>query len=142
MDNNTQNNQEGNVSNTYQGNNFQRPNIQNSTSSVGSNTMMYDGSDSYFDGKLLQLIGWRILGAIVTTITFGLCFPWAICKVIEWETKHTVIGGMRLYFDGRALQLFGNILKWTIFTLITFGIFSLWLPIVVKKWKIKHTHFE
>ena len=29
----------------------------------------------YFDGGLLQLIGWHILGFLVTTFTFGICFP-------------------------------------------------------------------
>ena len=36
---------------------------------------------SYFDGGLLQLIGWQILGALVTTLTLGICYPWAICMI-------------------------------------------------------------
>ena len=32
---------------------------------------------SYFDGGLLQLIGWRILGGLVTALTLGICYPWA-----------------------------------------------------------------
>ena len=31
--------------------------------------------ESYFDGGLLQLIGWKILGALVTTLTLGICYP-------------------------------------------------------------------
>lgn len=97
--------------------------------------------DSYFDGSLFQLIGWRILGSLVTLITIGICAPWAICMIYNWETKHTVINGRRLQFDGKATQLFGNWLKWIFFTIITFGIYSLWLGIALKKWKTKHTHF-
>ena len=32
-------------------------------------------NNSYFDGGLLQLIGWKLLGALVTTITLGICAP-------------------------------------------------------------------
>ncbi len=37
--------------------------------------------NSYFDGGLLQLIGWGILGFLITICTFGICFPWAICMI-------------------------------------------------------------
>lgn len=47
--------------------------------------------ESYFDGGLLQQIGWSILGAIITACTLGICYPWAKCMLINWETEHTVI---------------------------------------------------
>ena len=96
---------------------------------------------SYFDGSLLQLIGWRLLGALVTACTFGICYPWAICMIYQWEAKHTVINGHRLTFTGTAMQLFGNWIKWLLLTFITLGIYSFWLGIKLKKWKIKHTVF-
>ena len=58
---------------------------------------------SYFDGGLLQLIGWRILGVLVTVCTLGICCPWTFCMVYNWEIKHTVIEVKRLQFDGTAL---------------------------------------
>lgn len=97
--------------------------------------------ESYFDGGLLQKIGWTILGSLITTITFGICFPWALCMIYSWETKHTVINGKRLEFDGNAIQLFGNWIKWLLLTIITLGIYGLWVPIKVKKWTTKHSHF-
>ena len=36
---------------------------------------------SYFDGGLLSLIGWHILGFIITVITLGICYPWACCMI-------------------------------------------------------------
>ena len=98
-------------------------------------------NESYFDGALLQLIGWYLLGAIITICTFGICLPWAYCMIYDWETKHTVINGKRLIFDGTAIQLFGNWIKWWILTLITLGIYGFWLSIKLKQWKVKHTHF-
>lgn len=97
--------------------------------------------DSYFDGGLLQLIGWKLLGFFVTVLTAGICYPWALCKVYGWEARHTVINGNRLRFDGTAMQLFGNWLKWLLLTVITAGIYGFWVGIKIKKWKTKHTHF-
>ena len=96
---------------------------------------------SYFDGGLLQLIGWQILGGLVTAITLGICYPWAICMIYRWEAKHTVINGRRLKFDGTAAQLFGNWIKWILLTIITLGIYSFWLNIKLIQWKTKHTVF-
>ena len=63
---------------------------------------------SYFDGGLLQLIGWKILGFLVTLITLGICYPFALCFIYKWQMKHTVINGKRLYFDGKGYQLLGR----------------------------------
>ena len=96
---------------------------------------------SYFDGGLLQLIGWQILGGLVTMLTLGFCYPWAICMIYRWEAKHTVINGRRLKFNGTATQLFGNWIKWILLTVITLGIYGFWLNIKLKQWKTKHTEF-
>ncbi len=98
-------------------------------------------NNSYFDGGLLQLIGWRLLGGLVTSLTLGICLPWAICMEYRWEAKHTVVDGRRLTFDGTAVQLFGSWIKWLLLCIITFGIYSFWVAIAIKKWKVKHTHF-
>ena len=96
---------------------------------------------SYFDGGLLQLIGWKLLGGLVTICTLGICYPWAVCMVYNWEIKHTVVEGKRLEFNGTAMQLFGNWIKWLLLCIITLGIYSFWVAISIRKWKVKHTHF-
>ena len=32
--------------------------------------------ESYFDGGLFQLIGYSILGTLITTTTLRICLPW------------------------------------------------------------------
>ena len=97
--------------------------------------------ESYFDGGLFQLIGYRILGFLITVFTLGICYPVAFCLVYSWEAKHTVINGKRLYFDGTWVGLLGNWIKWLLLSIITFGIYGFWVSIALKKWKIKHTHY-
>ncbi len=96
---------------------------------------------SYFDGGLFQLIGWGILGALVTMFTFGICYPWALCMIYGWKINHTVIEGRRLKFTGSAVSLFGNWIKWLLLSIITFGIYSFWVGIALEKWKVKNTTF-
>ena len=100
-----------------------------------------ENEKSYFDGGLLQLIGWSILGFIITVCTIGICYPWALCMKYSWEVKHTVINGKRLKFTGTAIGLFGLWIKWLLLTLITAGIYSFWVNISLKKWITRHTTF-
>lgn len=98
-------------------------------------------NNSYFDGGLLQLIGYKILGAIITAITLGICAPWAITMIYDWETKHTVVEGRRLRFEGTAIGLFGHWIKWLLLTVVTFGIYGFWVGIALRKWKAQNTFF-
>ena len=95
---------------------------------------------SYFDGGLFQLIGYRILGFLVTFLSLGICLPWACTMIYSWEAKHTVVNGNRLYFDGTAAGLFGQWIKWLLLTIITLGIYGFWVGIKLKKWRTAHTH--
>ncbi len=98
-------------------------------------------ANSYFDGGLLQLIGWSLLGVIITAVTFGICYPWALCMVYKWQIGHTVIEGKRLEFTGTAWSLFGQWIKWLFLTIITLGIYGFWLGIALEKWKVENTKF-
>lgn len=96
---------------------------------------------SYFDGGTFALIGYSFLVGFVTTITFGLAFPWMCCLLQKWKTKHTVICGKRQYFDGTGAQLIGKFILWVLLTIITFGIYGFWMALAIDKWIAKHTHF-
>ena len=97
--------------------------------------------ESYFDGKMIQRVGIRLLGLLLFAITATLGFPWIICMITRWETKHTVIQGHRLKFTGKGGQLLGRFLLWLLLIVLTAGIILLWIQIFLKRWKIKHTEF-
>ncbi|WP_432355265.1 DUF6693 family protein [Sporosarcina sp. A2] len=96
---------------------------------------------SFFDGGLLEYIGWSILGFLVTVFTLGICAPWAITMIYGWKINHTVIEGKRMKFNGSAVGLFGHWIKWWLLTLITFGIYGFWLFIKLEDWKARNTSF-
>lgn len=102
----------------------------------------YISGDSYFDGNTLQLIGINILTFILTVVSFGLLYPFAVCYRLRWINKHSVINRKRLVFAGSALSLWGYYIFWTLCTIVTFGIFGLWLPIVELKWQTKQVHIR
>ncbi len=98
-------------------------------------------NQSQFTGGLSGLIGINILAFLITILTFGICYPWAVVMKIRWETKHTIIDGRSLRFDGTAMGLFGQYIKWLLLSFLTCGIYGFWLTIKVKQWVTKHTHF-
>lgn len=98
--------------------------------------------ESYFDGGFFSYLGYHLLAGLLTTISFGIAFPWVCCMVQRWKARHTVVNGKRMYFDGTGGQLIGKFLLWLLLSIITFGIYSFWMALAVKKWITKHTHFE
>lgn len=99
-------------------------------------------TDSYFDGGLLELIGWRILATLITVVTLGIASPWAKCMLYSYQFKHTVYNGKRLKFEGTGGDLFVNRFKWLFFTIITLGIYAFLVPVRKTRWVISNLHFE
>lgn len=98
--------------------------------------------ESYFDGRLLQLIGWNILTFFMNVFTLGIAVPFSMCLMMKWKMKHQVILGRRLSFNGNGLQLIGRYLLWLLLSVITFGIYAFWLGIKLKKWETKHINYQ
>ena len=96
---------------------------------------------SYFDGGLLSYIGWIILDSLITSCTFGICYPWALCMIYGWKINHTVVEGKRLKFNGSAVGLFGNWIKWLLLIIVTLGIYGFWVHIKLEQWRVKNTTF-
>ena len=99
-------------------------------------------TDSYFDGRILDYIGWRILAYLVTCVTFGIAAPWGKCMLYRYQFSHTVYNGKRLKFEGNGGDLFVKRLIWTFLTCITLGIYGWWVPAKKANWVISNLHFE
>ena len=97
--------------------------------------------ESFFNGRLIQHIGWSLLAFLLTIITAFIALPWAACMLYRWEINHTFIQGHKLKFTGKGSQLLGRWLLWMLLTILTATIFALWIPIFLKKWKVSHTVF-
>lgn len=96
---------------------------------------------SEFRGTTLQLLGWRLLGSLLSIVTLGIGAPWAQCMIYRWETAHSYVNGKRLVFDGKGLQLLGKYLLWGLLIIVTFGIYIIFIPVRMHKWKASHTRF-
>ncbi len=97
---------------------------------------------SYFDGRLIALIGINLLTILVTTVTLGFAYPAMYCFKKRWIYASTVVNGYRLKFTGTGAQLFGKYILWNFLSVITFGIFTLWLPIKYQQWETKHVEID
>lgn len=113
---------------------------------IASNTHFEDEDlivgESYFDGKILNIIGVNIFTYFVSLLSLGLLFPFAVCYKYKWIANHTIINKKKIVFNGKSLSLIGHYLLWYLLSIITFGIYGLWLPMKVYGWKIMNTHIK
>jgi Predicted membrane protein len=96
----------------------------------------------HFDGGAATYLGTAILAFLVTALTFGICFPFALVLNQRWRAKHSYIDGQRLAFTGTAMGLFGNWIKWLLLCVITLGIYALWVGPRITRWTWEHTDFD
>lgn len=95
-----------------------------------------------FDGGAGNYLGVAIVAFLLTVITLGIAFPWALCLKEQWRCHHTMIGGRRLKFTGSGLSLIGLWIKWFLLLIVTLGIYSFWIVPSLNKWIVEHTQFE
>lgn len=94
-----------------------------------------------FDGGAGSYLLIGIGGFLVTVLTLGLAFPWAVTMRYRWQTQHTIINGRRLRFTGTGGGLFGNYIKWLFFIVITAGFYSFWVAPRITRWAVEHQDF-
>lgn len=94
-----------------------------------------------FDGGASTYVGTAILGFLITTITLGICYPFALVLMERWRCKHTYIDGQQLVFTGSAVGLFGRWILWLLLTVITLGIYLFWVAPRLQRWKTVNTGF-
>lgn len=95
-----------------------------------------------FDGGAATYLGTSILAILVTVLTLGIAYPYALVLRQRWQAKHTIVEGRRLQFTGTGIGLFGNWIKWLFLCIITLGIYGFWVAPRVTKWVVEHTEFE
>jgi uncharacterized membrane protein YjgN (DUF898 family) len=94
-----------------------------------------------FDGGAATYVGTAILAFLVTLVTLGICYPFAVVLGERWRAKHSYIDGQQLVFTGSAWSLFGNWLKWFALSIITLGVYLFWVIPRLQRWKWEHTDF-
>lgn len=94
-----------------------------------------------FDGGAGTYLGTAILGILVTVVSLGICYPFALVLTQRWRCKHTSIDGRRLVFTGSATGLFWHWIKWFLLSIITAGIYLFWVQPRLQKWITENTEF-
>ena len=101
-----------------------------------------DARSFSFDGGAATYIGTALLALLITVVTVGLAFPFALVLRQRWQAKHTFVEGRQLQFTGTGIGLFGNWIKWLLLTIITLGIYSFWVVPRIIKWTVEHQEFS
>jgi uncharacterized membrane protein YjgN (DUF898 family) len=96
----------------------------------------------HFDGGVATYWGTALLGALITVLTLGICYPFALVLKERWRAKHSYIAGQRLVFIGSAIGLFGTWIKWLLLIVITIGIYLFWVGPRIARWKWEHTDYD
>ncbi|HZK04655.1 MAG TPA: DUF898 family protein [Actinomycetaceae bacterium] len=104
--------------------------------------MAHNSGRFRFDGGAATYIGTGILGTLITVLTAGICYPFAVVLIERWRAKHSYIDGRPLVFTGTAVALFGHWIKLLLLIIITIGIYSFWVVPQLTKWKWEHTDFD
>lgn len=95
-----------------------------------------------FDGGAATFVGTALLAMLVTVLTLGICYPYALVLRQRWRAKHTYVYGHRLTFTGKATGLFLHWLKWWALSVITLGVYLFWVGPRSTQWVVEHTDFD
>lgn len=98
-------------------------------------------SNFEFRGGAATYWGTALLGGLITLMSVGILYPFALVLGERWRAKHSYIDGRQLVFTGSAWGLFGRWILWLLLTFITVGIYLLWLAPAIQKWKWENTQF-
>jgi uncharacterized protein DUF898 len=92
-----------------------------------------------FRGGAGTWFGTQILVALITILTFGICYPFAVVLVERWRAKNTYLMGRQMAFVGTGWGIFGLWVKWLLLTILTLGIYSFWVYPRLMRWKVENT---
>ena len=95
-----------------------------------------------FDGGAATYWGTLVLATLITVVTFGICYPFALVLKERWKAKHSFIHGRQLVFTGSAFGLFGRWILWLLLIIVTIGIYSFWVAPRLQRWRWVNTGFQ
>ena len=95
-----------------------------------------------FDGGAGSYIGISILATLLTAVTLGIAYPWAMCMRYRWKAEHTLVYGRRVRFNGHGGGLFGSWIAWLLLCVITIGIYGFWVAPRLTRWIVEHQEFS
>jgi len=104
--------------------------------------VIVNSQDFTFDGGAATYWGTLVLATLITVVTFGICYPFALVLKERWKAKHSFINGRQLVFTGSAFGLFGRWILWFLLVLVTFGIYSFWVAPRLQRWRWENTGFQ
>lgn len=108
---------------------------------AGAVSPVRGGRQFAFDGGAGTYIGTALLAGLITILTLGILYPFALVLRERWRCKHSFIDGHQLAFRGSAAELFGNWIKWMLLFIITLGIYGFWIGPRIARWKWENTGF-
>lgn len=53
--------------------------------------------ESYFDGKVLEIISVNLFTYLICLVSFGLLLAYSLCYKHKWLANHTIINKKKLY---------------------------------------------
>lgn len=95
-----------------------------------------------FDGDVAGYLATRLAAGILTILTLGFGFPYALVLVQRWNAGHLVLGGSRVVFTGRARDLFREWIVWWPCVLLTLGFYAFAVLPRVIRWVWDHTDYR
>jgi uncharacterized membrane protein YjgN (DUF898 family) len=95
-----------------------------------------------FDGDVTGYLGTRLLALLLTVLTLGFGFPYAVVLVQRWNARHLTLGGSRLVFTGRAGDLLRQWVVWWPCVLLTVGFYAFAVFPRVIRWVWDNTDYQ
>lgn len=94
-----------------------------------------------FDGKARDFFFIAIAAFLITVVTLGIAYPWALVLIQSWKTRHTLVEDRRLKFRGEGSALFGKFIIWWFLCILTLGIYTIAIIPRMTKWVTENTDF-
>ena len=100
-----------------------------------------------FSGTAWGLFGQLFVSYLLTAVTFGLYFPWLICRLQRWSAENINLvdsqgNKVTMRFTGTGGELFGAFIGGMFLTVITCGLYGFWFMVNMVKFFSDHTEGE